>query len=130
MSRVMMALGSYRFSLETAAYDRLQRENEYRWISQPRIGRAPAQQFVGVGTETITLEGTIYPHFKGGLGQIDAMRAEADQGAPLILVDGIGKVWGKFVIARISETGERFHGNGVPLKVQFQMELKNYGEDV
>lgn len=129
MSRTMMALGKYRFSVDTAAYQRLMREQEYRWASQPRLGRRPARQFIGAGEERIELEGTIYPHFRGGLGQIDAMRDEANAGEPLLLVDGRGNVWGKYGIERITETQTRFHGNGVPLKIEFQLVLSHYGED-
>ncbi|TIM92331.1 MAG: phage tail protein, partial [Mesorhizobium sp.] len=43
----MMGLGPFRFSLSTAAYQALERSDEYRWVSQDRIGRHPAMQFVG-----------------------------------------------------------------------------------
>ena len=33
----------------------------------------------------------IYLHFKGGLSQLGAMRAEAGKGKPLILVNGAGR---------------------------------------
>ena len=31
MSQTMMALGDYRFSIDTLAYQRLRREQAYRW---------------------------------------------------------------------------------------------------
>ena len=73
----MLALGSYRFSIDTSAYQELLRTTSYRWARQPRLGRLPARQFVGPDGETITLNGVIYPHYKGGLGQLDALREEA-----------------------------------------------------
>ncbi|TAN71131.1 MAG: phage tail protein, partial [Magnetospirillum sp.] len=98
MTEVMMALGGYRFSLSTAAYQDLDRTNEYRWAAQERMGRRSARQFTGPGDETIALSGVILPHYRGGLGQLDAMRAEAGKGKPLMLVDGLGRVWGKYCI--------------------------------
>ena len=126
---IMMALGTYRFSIATSAYQQLQRTIAYRWQSQARIGNDPAMQFVGTGAEQISLEGVIYPHFKGGLGQIDGMKAAADEGKPLLLVDGLGNVLERWVITQISETREVFLKDGVPRKITFQMSIVRYGED-
>ena len=35
----LMVLGDYRFSIDTAAYDKLTRTAEYRWARRDRIGR-------------------------------------------------------------------------------------------
>ena len=63
-----MALGSYRFSLATAAYDSLERTAAWRWPAQDVLGAHPVRQYVGPGEQTIGLSGTIYPHYKGLLG--------------------------------------------------------------
>jgi phage protein U len=125
----MMALGGYRFALSTAAYQRLRRTTPYSWAEQPRFGREPGLQFTGKGRETVELEGVILPTFQGGLGQLDAMRAEAGRGKPLILTDGRGVAWGKYVIEEISETQTVFLPGGVPKKVEFSLRMSRYGED-
>lgn len=129
MTEVMMTLGDYRFSLPTAAYQNLRRSVEYRWPAQERAGRRPARQFTGIGADTIDLDGVIYPHYRGGLGQLDALRALAGKGKPLILTDGTGKVWGKFCIERVEETQGNFFGDGTPRKQEFRLSLAHYGED-
>lgn len=129
MSVVMMALGGYRFSVATAAYQDLDRNSDYRWASAERIGKDNALQFTGPGEETISLSGTILPHYRGGLGQLDAMRAEAAKGKPLILVDGLGRVWGKYCITKVHERQSAFLSVGAPLKVEFGLDLKKYGGD-
>jgi hypothetical protein len=129
MTEVMMALGEFRFSLDTAAYQNLRRSVAYRWPKQERIGRAPARQFVGKGDETITLEGIIYPEFKGGLKQIDKMREVAGTGQPKMMTDGTGKVWGKWCIESIDEKQGTFFANGIPRKQEFALRLGFYGED-
>lgn len=126
-SFMMMALGEYRFGLPTAAYQDLSRTNSWRWPTVDRIGARPASQFVGPGEESISMSGLIYPHFRGGLGQLDAMRAEADKGEPLILVDGSGKNWGKFVITDIREGQSIFWSNGAPRRQEFDITLQAYG---
>jgi phage protein U len=129
MNRVMMQLGEYQFGIESAVYEQLRRSTSYRWQAQERIGRRPAQQFAGIGQETITLNGRIYPFYKGGLGQLDTMRTEAGQGEPRILVDGLGRIWGKWAVRRIEETQSTLMPDGVPEKIDFSLELVRYGED-
>ena len=125
----MLALGQFRFSIDTAAYQDLVRAAAYRWAAQPRLGRRPARQFVGQGEETIELGGVIYPHYRGGLGQVEAMRETAAAGKPLQLVTGVGQVLGQWVIERVEETQRRFLSNGQPRSVEFRLGLAHYGED-
>ncbi len=110
MTEVMMILGDYAFSLDTAAYQAMRRVAEYSWRAQPRLTRAPAQQYVGLGEDTITLEGVIYPHYKGGFGQLDAMRSSAANGKPLDLVSGNGDVMGLWAIRSIEDGSDQFPG--------------------
>ncbi len=127
MQGTMMALGDYRFSVNTAAYQSLKRQHAYRWQAQPRLQQKPLQQFIGLGEETLTLSGVIYPHFAGGLHQLDNMRAQAKRGKPLLLVDGLGFVWGLWVIQSISEEQTLLLANGQPCKQSFELSLVNYG---
>ncbi len=132
MSEVLMALGNFRFSVDQAAYEQLSRTTAYRWASQERIDQLPAMQYIGSGTDTIELDGTIYPFYKGGVGQLDAMRAEAEKGTPMSWVaatDGVGKPMGKWCITRIQETQSNFSVGGIPQKVKFQLSLSRYGEE-
>ena len=125
-----MALGNYRFSLDTAAYQSLTRSTAYRWQPQDRLGRRPAQQYLGLGQDEINLEGVIYPEYRGELGQLDRMREEAESGAPLLMTDSTGRVWGRWVIRRVEETQKRvFSVAGTPRKVEFRLQLSHYGED-
>jgi phage protein U len=128
MSETLLALGDYRFSIDTAAYQTLKRRQSYRWQSQERLLRSPAQQFVGIGDDTITLAGVIYPHYRGGLGQLNNLRQQAETGEPLLLVDGLGFVWGRWVIVTIDETQSYLQSNGQALKQTFQLQLSYYGD--
>lgn len=129
MSEVMLALGAFRFSTAENAYQSLRRSDAWRWPAQDRLGREPALQFTGPDKATCEIEGTIYPHYRGGLKQVDAMRAEAGKGVPLRLADGYGYIWGRWVIERIEETQSRLLANGAPLKIEFRLSLGKYGDD-
>lgn len=124
-----MALGPYRFSVATAAYQQLERSSSWRWAAVDRVGARPVQQYIGPGDDTITLDGTIYPYYSGGLGQVSEMRALAGGGESLLMVDGTGRVWGKFCITEVRETQTTFFAGGQPRKIDFTISLTNSGDD-
>jgi phage protein U len=129
LSVVMMALGAFRFGVNRANYQSFTRSASWRWEAQDRLGRNPALQFLGPGTDEISLQGVIYPHFKGGLRQVELMRFVANAGQPLILVDGLGWVWDRWVITSVEETKTLFLADGAPRKIEFSVGLKAYGSD-
>ena len=130
MTKVMMMLGAYPFMLDTAAYQTLKHSSSWRWKEQDRIGRKPAQQYVGPGADQVTVQGEILPHWKGGYQQIAAMRAQADLGRPLLMLEGYGgHVLGDWVILKIDETKSELMGDGSPRVIAFSMTLKEYGGD-
>jgi phage protein U len=128
-SLVMMALGSFRFGVNSAGYQTFARSAAWRWEKVDRAGRAPALQYLGPDADEITLEGVIYPHFKGGLRQVELMRLAASTGAPLILVDGLGWVWERWVITAVEERKSVFLPGGAPRKIEFTVRLRAYGAD-
>jgi len=130
MADVMMKLGSFAFSVDTAAYQELSRTSEYRWASQDRIGQIPALQAVGPGAETINLSGAVYPAHRAGAGQLSEMRSEAGRMQPLIMVDGRGFVHGRWVIERVEEGQSTFTRGGAPLKQTFRLQLRKYGDGI
>ncbi len=126
----MMMLGRYRFSIETAAYQTLRRTTQYRWPQHNRFGQRPSRQWAGMGDDTVSLEGLIYPGCQGGPSQMDAMRAEAERGEPLVLMDGRGYDRGLWVILSIRDGREQFFGDGRARKINFTLELGHYGNEL
>lgn len=126
---VMMALGAFRFGVANGAYQSLKRSAPYRWEKVNRIGRPPALQFGGPDTQEVVIEGVIYPHYKGGLHQVELMRALAGTGVPMMMVDGLGWVWKRWAIVHIEETKTVFMADGAPRKIEFNLTLQSYGAD-
>lgn len=122
-------LGRFGFGLSTVAYTELRRSSAWRWPAQDRIGRAPALQYVGPGMDEITLPATLHPWWRGGLGQIDQLRAMAAEGQPLLFTLSDGRVLGFWVITRIEETGRVFGPGGLARAIDLQISLAYYGED-
>ena len=123
-----MMLGKYKFEVNSAVYQSLTRKSTYKWAEQERINQKPILQFTGQGADAISLHGVIYPHFKGGLGQINTLRESANKGEPLLLISGLGDVFGDYVITDISEKHTHFTEDGAPLKMEFTLNLKEYSQ--
>ncbi len=126
---VMLQLGSeggFQFSVNSAAYKTLKRGAAYNWASQNRIGSSPALQYTGPGKEKITLNGIIFPHYKGGLEQLPSLRKMASKGTPYILQDAKGESWGKWCIESIEETHTEFLSGGLPRKIEFALSLSKF----
>jgi len=123
MARTYMArLGEFTFSIDTAAFQAIQRSTEYRWQQQNRIGRLPAQQFTGPGSDSIKINGVIYPHYAGGLGQVGAMREQAALGEPLPLIyafETVGQFCGLWVNPSFEEGRTVLFDDGLPRKIEF-----------
>ena len=128
MQQTLMALGDYRFAMNTAAYETLRRQQSYRWKPQQRLLQRPALQFTGLGEDIITLEGVVYPDLGAGFYQLANMREQANKGQPLLLVDGLGYVWGLWVIQRLTEQQTVLSPDGQPRKQTFQLQLAHYGQ--
>ena len=124
--QAMMYLGPFRFSIGTAAYARLDRETSFRWAGQTRLGTSDALQFVG-DDETVTLEGVIFTQTGPGSGQVEKMRTAGRLATPLPLISGQGRVFGFFVIERVSEAQTVFAKGGAPKRQEFVIGLRRYG---
>lgn len=120
----------YFFNLDTAAFDELRRSTAFRWASQERLGRRPAQQGIGMGDEKITLKGAIFPGFKGGLKQLDTLRQIGGRLQPLTLTTGYGEVLGTWCLASIEEEQSVLMPGGIPRKQGFTLEFVCYGDDM
>lgn len=132
MRGYMARLGDFTFNIDTAAFQALERVSSWRWQGIDRIGRKPAQQNTGQEADTINLSGVIYPHYKGGLGQVGRMRAQANLGEPLPLIyafESAGQYCGLWCIKQITEARTVFFSDGTPRRIEFSLSLVEYGED-
>lgn len=120
----------YFFNLDTAAFDELRRSSKFRWASQERLSRRPAQQGVGIGDEKITLKGVILPGLKGGLKQLDTLRAIGGKLQPLTLTTGYGDVLGTWCLENVDEEQSALMQGGIPRKQAFTLEFVRYGDDM
>lgn len=126
--RVMMMLGRFMFSVASAAPQQVRRTARYEWPAQSLVGRRPILQSTGRGEEGIELNGRIYPQFRGGLRQVQAMRELAGLGDADLLLDGLGFVYGLFAITEVEETSVVFDATSAPRRIDFRMRLAHAGD--
>ncbi|MCZ2203989.1 phage tail protein [Bartonella sp. A05] len=125
---MMLALGEFVFSIETAAYQTLDMSYDVPWVEQGRLGRKATLQLPAIANAELSLRGVIYPEFKSSYGQLGHLRQMAHEGAHT-LVTGQGRILGKFVILAVDEKQSFFYPNGTPRKQEFFLKLREYGED-
>ena len=126
---MMMTLGMFVFSLPTLAYQELQRQTDWKYASNSRVGRRDAEQFLGVGEDSITLSGWVAPELTGSLYSFDALRMMADTGKSWILIQGTGRIYGSYTIRSLTETRTVLDGSGNARRVEFSISLKRSDED-
>lgn len=125
---VLMTLGPIRFSVQETAYQRLRRETEVRTARMDRAGGKTARQVLGTD-QTLELEGVVYGAQRGGLGRVQSFHDLAEDQQPLMLTDGMGNVWGRYVVERVDEDATLHTPYGAPLRQAFRINLGRYGED-
>ncbi|MGH8077421.1 MAG: phage tail protein [Lysobacter sp.] len=126
---MMMALGTFVFSLAQLAYQQLQRSTAWRHSGSERVGARAAHQYLGPGEDTVELSGLIAPELTGDPASLDLLRNMAGEGRPLALVDGTGTVHGAFVITALNETRTLFFADGAARKIEFQLSLLRVDDD-
>jgi uncharacterized protein len=126
----LMSLGMFVFQMDTLAFDELQRTTNWRFARNPRIGARDAVQFVGPGDEDISIGGTAVAELQDGRASLDELRDMADSGDSWALTDGTGQVYGAFIIERMREGHKVFTAEGVPLKIDFGIELSRIADQV
>ncbi|MEG3135539.1 phage tail protein [Rouxiella sp. T17] len=128
--QVMLMLGSFEFSVDTAAYSQLIREASWRWSAQERIGEQALLQYTGKDPRSVKLTGETHALFRKGLTALDDLFILADKAEPQQLVSGFGDVLGWWVITEYSDTTTSFLPGGVPRHKSFNLTLKNYADEL
>ncbi|MBB3189221.1 phage tail protein [Halomonas cerina] len=126
---MMMAYGMFVFALNSAPYQELQRQSAWRHAGQGRVGKRPARQFLGPGDDTITLTGTLLPHFTGGQQNLDQLRQMAAEGAAWPLIEGNGTFYGLYVIESLSESKSHQMRDGSAQRIGFSLTLQRVDDD-
>lgn len=125
---VMMMLGNFKFSLNTAPFMEMTRTTAASWGTVPRIGQYDALQFTGPGPDTVEMPGVIYPEKFGYAASIDRLRSMMMAGQTYRLILGDGSVIGAWVITGVRETQSNFNSTGAARRIEFTVSLTKYAD--
>jgi phage protein U len=123
---VLLMLGTFKFSLNTAVFQEMQRHTDYTWGDVERFGKLAALQWTGPGDDNITLPGVVFPDWKGDDLQVDDLRKLAEAGVPYQLIDAWGDVLGDWVITGIDETQSTYKPDGSFRRQEFNVKLRRF----
>lgn len=124
----MLMLGGFKFSLNTAVFQEMQRSTSWRWPAQERVGKLDALQATGPGDDRITLPGVIYPDFRGGMVQVEELRRLGNAQKPVRLISATGEILGLWVIESVEETQSHFKPDGSPRRQEFTVSIRKFGD--
>ncbi|MBB3877911.1 phage tail protein [Sphingomonas pseudosanguinis] len=120
---MLLGLGMFIFGIDTLTFDELARRASWRHATSPRVGARDATQFTGPAEETISIPGSVFTEIADGDVSLDELRRMADTGDAWSLVDGLGYVYGAYVITTIDDRRKLFFPNGKPRRIDFTIEL-------
>lgn len=127
---MMMVYGLFVFALDTLPYQQLRQSRNWRYAKNERVGRSAKWQYVGSGENQITLTGTLYPEITGGNLSLGAVATMAYAGLPWPLIDGVGTIYGMYVLTGLEETRQELDRYGNAKKIEFSITLQRVDEDV
>ncbi|MOA44741.1 Phage P2 GpU [compost metagenome] len=105
-------------------YETLSRKTTGGWISLDIISSKPMSHNTGQGLEELRLCGKA--QLAAGMEKLDQLRALANARAPLTLVDGLGRNWGRWRIDCVSEEQRRVIDDGTATLLEWTLDLQEF----
>ena len=123
--RQQMALGSFIFGLSrNFVYSTLVRTSDGGWKTIDILTSKPKSSQVGQGQQSLTITGRAM--YATAMDRLDELRALQGLRIPLPLVDGIGRNWGLWQIAKVTENQESVIDDGTAMVIGWVIELTEF----
>lgn len=126
---MMMIYGMFVFELRTLPHQQLQQSKSWRHVKNERINRSASWQYIGAGEDRITLSGVLYPEITGGEVSLRLLTTQAYTGRAWPLIDGVGQIYGMYVLTETSTTRSEFDCYGKAKKIEFTLSFQRCDED-
>mgnify|MGYP002617092057 CR=1 FL=1 len=91
---------------------------------------AGAQNGSTLAQNQLTLGGLLYPEITGGNLSLGAVSTMAYTGLAWPLIDGVGSIYGMYVITGLQETHQEFDRYGKAKRIEFTLSLQRVDEDI
>lgn len=126
---MLAALGPFRFDITGFPANQIGRETSGRWPSHDVVGTAPVLEFVGPGTDQITISADLFPSdlHPSSPAQLATLRAAIRAGSTFMFVMANGDVIGRVAIEKVRESATHFRkGDGAQM-ISISITLKATG---
>lgn len=121
---VTMAFGSFMFSAHGFGFRDVSRKLDTSWAEIETIGRLNALQWMGPRSDTLIINGVLFPEEWGGEATLEGVRLAAINGLPLMLVAMNGQVFGNHAIQKFEEDRTVHDRYGSPGRNAYSIEAK------
>lgn len=123
--RQQLALGEFVFGLSSGfPYSTLERRTSGGWVDLDIIGSKPVSHNTGQGLGELRLTGKAA--LEEGMTRLDELRALEARRAPQVLVDGLGRNWGRWRIDGVTERQTRVLDDGTAMMIEWTLELREF----
>lgn len=126
---VPLTLGPYSFNSLSFGFTGLSRNLSTRWADVHIAGGLNRLQWTGGDSDTVSIDGVIFPEEFGGMETLEGLRAAALAGLALPLISLAGAVYGMHVIEGVDDDQSYHDANGLPRKNVYRLRLRYTPED-
>lgn len=120
-----MALGDFIFGLSRGfAYSALTRTTDGGWTSLDILASKPRSNQGGQKLETLQISGQAM--YGVAMQRLDELRALQARRAPLPLIDGVGRNWGRWRINKVTEKQSAVIDDGTAMLIDWVVDLEEF----
>ncbi|MGC5702372.1 phage tail protein [Pseudomonas sp. NFXW11] len=120
-----MALGDFIFGLSRGfAYSALTRTTDGGWTSLDILASKPRSNQGGQKLETLQITGQAM--YGVAMQRLDELRALQARRAPLPLIDGVGRNWGRWRINKVTEKQSAVIDDGTAMLIDWVVDLEEF----
>ena len=121
---MQMSLGLFIFMLPTIGFRALKHKRDVRYAANERIGAPDAWQWIGPGEERISLSGDTAYGINHPSLSYSLLNKMMQAGRSYPLIDGLGNVYGQYIILNLDVDKTGFRKFGQARKTDFTIDLQ------
>jgi uncharacterized protein len=103
--------------------DTVDRESASDYVTKPIVGAEPPLEFVGEGSNSLRMSGTLFPKVIDGLSELSILQLMRSSGRPQFILRGDGTPFGWYAITRVTERSSSLYRDGIGQQVRVDIEM-------
>jgi len=127
---IVAALGPFAFEAHGFGLNDIGRSLKTPWAVIKVPGGFDKLQWLGGDSDSVKIGGVLFPQAFGGLESLAGIRAAAEAGMPLHLLQrasaSMANILSQFVVEGVEDNQTFISANGVPIKNTYSLSLRKY----